>query len=146
MAGASFKLDWSAMDRAVSGGLSRIRQTQELAENLGEMLVASTQQRFEDEESPDGEKWTPSQRAIAEHGQTLKETGALRNSIGYEASPGLVAVGTNKVQGRIHQLGGKAGRGHSVSIEARPYLGFSDEDLEEAKELVVEFLHDCLKP
>ena len=28
----------------------------------------------------------------------------------------------------IHQLGGKAGRGHAVTIPARPFLGVTEQD------------------
>ena len=61
-------------------------------------------------------------------GKILLDTGHLRGSITYKASRTGVRVGTNVVYGRIHQLGGKAGRGKKVKIPARPYLVVHDAD------------------
>ena len=66
--------------------------------------------------------------------------GRLRGSIGYEASPASVSVGSNLVYARIHQLGGKAGRKHAVTLPPRPYLGFSEEDIKEARAILAEHL------
>jgi phage virion morphogenesis protein len=107
---------------------------------IGEALVSSTVERFESGEGPDGTAWKPSQRAEKEGGKTLVDTGRLRGSIGYEASPASVSVGSNLVYARIHQLGGKAGRKHAVTLPPRPYLGFSEEDIKEARAILAEHL------
>ncbi len=54
--------------------------------------------------------------------------GGLLDGIVYQPGDGFVRIGTNKVYGRIHQLGGEAGRGRSIRIPARPYVGVSDDD------------------
>jgi phage virion morphogenesis protein len=77
---------------------------------------------FEEEESPGGEKWEPSQRAESEGGQTLSDTGMLKGSIDTQVFPDHAVVGSNLVYAAIHQLGGAAGRGHSVNLPARPFL------------------------
>ncbi|MCZ7599370.1 MAG: phage virion morphogenesis protein [Gammaproteobacteria bacterium] len=51
-----------------------------------------------------------------------------------------VEVGTNLVYGAIHQFGGRAGRGHSVNIDARPYLGLSAEDEDEVVGILRDFV------
>jgi phage virion morphogenesis protein len=159
MAGASFSMPMSGVLGALDHGLRRVRQTQELAEAIGEALVSGTQDRFEAEEAPDGTSWKPSIRARVEGGKTLTDTAGLKNSIGYAASPSRVVVGTNKVYAAIHQQGGtiKGKRGKlkfkvagrfaqkdSVTIPARPYLGISAEDAAELRALQEDFLRQVL--
>ena len=60
-------------------------------------------------------------------------TGRLRSSItgfpviktgdGYRAT-----IGTNVVYGRIHEMGGRTGRGYAVKMPARPFLRPAIED------------------
>jgi phage gpG-like protein len=55
--------------------------------------------------------------------QAPYDKGDLRRSITSEVTSGKhVEVGTDKVYARIHEFGGKTGRGHRVNITARPYL------------------------
>jgi len=84
-------------------------------------------------------RWTPSQRASSESGVTLQQTGRLASSIVTDYDAASVVIGSNAEYARIHQLGGKAGRGQSVEVEARPYLPVTtDGDLQpEASEAVL---------
>lgn len=84
-------------------------------------------------------RWTPSQRASSESGVTLQQTGRLASSIVTDYDAASVVIGSNAEYARIHQLGGKAGRGHSVELPARPYLPVTvDGDLQpEASEAVL---------
>ena len=54
----------------------------------------------------------------------LQDEGILRGSIvqKYSRIPPYVAVGSNLVYSRIHQTGGKTGRGHAATIPKRSYL------------------------
>ncbi len=54
----------------------------------------------------------------------LQDEGELRGSIvqKYSRIPPYVATGSNLPYSRIHQLGGKAGRGQAVTIKRRSYL------------------------
>lgn len=142
MGGTSFKLDWDGLDKRVGVAASRISQSQAVMEVIGEMLRSSTVERFDASEGPDGTPWKPSKRALKEGGKTLVKTGGsgLMGSIDYEASPDHVVVGSNKVYARIHQLGGKTGRGHAVDMPARPYLGISEEDIDEARAILADHL------
>lgn len=139
MAGFSFNLD---MDKALRGldiAMQKAQRTQDFMDTIGETLVSSTHQHFQDQAGPDG-PWKPSQRAEREGGQTLVKSARLKNAITYEASPQMVVIGVNAVYARIHQLGGQAGRGHKVTIPARPYIYINDEDRAEIKALAVEHL------
>lgn len=70
----------------------------------------------------------------------LFQKGNLLNSINWRASNDSVQVGTNRVYAAIHQFGGKAGRGRKVTIPARPYLVVQDEDLDQALDVLDDFL------
>jgi phage virion morphogenesis protein len=160
MAGASFNMDMSKMLGWAGKEVDREIQNRQLAEELGEMLVSSTQQRFEDEQAPDGSKWKSSRRARATGGITLTDTAELKNSIGYSATSTGVSVGSNKIYAAIHQYGGtiKAKNGKlkfklpnggfaqvdKVDIPQREFLGISDEDKEEAQEIIRNFMMEAL--
>lgn len=140
MAGASVTMDMRGLMNALDGGLRRMGGTDELTAAIGEQLVSSAIERFEDGKGPEGEAWKPSRRAEAKGGQTLLDKGRLRSSIVYEATPQRVVVGTNVVYAAIHQFGGQAGRGRKVSIPARPYLGISEEDIAEIRATMTDFV------
>jgi phage virion morphogenesis protein len=161
MAGASFKINFSKANSVLGNAVTKISDRQQLSETLGEQLVSSTIERFEDEIGPDGDGWKKSRRAEDEGGQTLSDKGHLKASINYEASPVAVVVGTtDKVKGAIHQFGGtikpkkgkflkfKTGTGFAavkkVTMPARPYLGINEEDIEEAKETIRLFIQKGL--
>lgn len=127
---------------------------------LAEALRASTRQRFKDEESPEGSKWESSIRAINEGGTTLTENAGLKNSIKSTASNLGFAVGTNKIYAKTHQFGdertikAKTSRGLrfkingkwitkkkvNISIPARPFIGISEEDMQEVKATLEELV------
>ena len=127
-----------------------------MMDSIGALLVSNTQERFMTGIAPDGEKWKPSQRAIDEDGQTLLDSGQLRASIAHKASRDQVEVGTNKIYAAVHQLGAtiraknvpflrfKVGdrwvSKPSVTIGARPFLGFNATDRKDVEALVVEEL------
>jgi phage virion morphogenesis protein len=65
----------------------------------------------------------------------------LRGDIHYQVSGDEMEIGTVKIYGAIHQLGGMAGRGRKVEIPERPYLGINDENESEFIEIVKEHLN-----
>lgn len=117
------EIDDAELRAAIGRLVSRLSNPAPVLDNVGRRLVASTIQRFERQQAPDGTPWKPSQRAEAEGGVTLTDTARLRQSITHRVSGDAVEVGTNVVYGAIHQFGGRAGRGRSVMLPARPYLG-----------------------
>lgn len=131
---------------------------------IGQLLKASTQQRFRDQHGPNRSPW----RRVRRGGQALRLSGRLRNSIQYRADDRSVEVGTNVVYAKAHQFGldeqqavkphtrlvtkvfGRAlrfpvygfVRGHTrhMRIWARPFLGFSDTDIEDIEAVVLDRL------
>ncbi len=55
------------------------------------------------------------------------------------------SIGSNKIYAAIQQLGGKAGRGHKVTIPARPYLVFGTGEQEEALDLLAGHVQRALR-
>ena len=51
-----------------------------------------------------------------------RSPGGLAASVFAEAGPDWALVGVGKKYAAIHQFGGQAGRGHKVTITARPFL------------------------
>jgi phage virion morphogenesis protein len=118
-----------------------------LFDAIGGALVVSTQQRFEEEKEPGGDRWPASYRAMADGGKTLTDSGRLVRSITHNATDDGVEVGTDVIYAAIQQLGGivraKTKKGlrfrvggrngswvtkQSVFIPARPFLGLDAED------------------
>ena len=82
-------------------------------EDIGEMLLRSTDNRFEAEKDPDGQPWAPlSPEHLAykeEKGFNLKilqMRGHMRGTIIWKVSGQTLIVGTNRVYAGIHQFGG----------------------------------------
>lgn len=127
-------------------------------QEIGEHLVSSTQQRFLDSVSPDGERWKPSQRVLAHRAKQLRSSrakrgseltlildGHLRDSITYRASHDSVEAGSNLIYAAIHQFGGDAGRNHASHIDARPFLGLTGNDTAEIDAILAAHLARAIR-
>lgn len=128
---------------------------------LGEGVRESTLERFKEGRAPDGRRWKTSIRAATTGGKTLIDSSQLRNSIQVTADASGFAVGTNAKHAATHQFGdqGRTIRARKaknlrfqvggqwvskkqvkVNIPARPFLGLSDEDMQEIKATTEEFI------
>lgn len=123
---------------------------------LAESIRTSTVERFAEERSPEGKKWKPSIRARTEGGKTLTKSAGLKSSIHSEAGESGFAVGTNTIYAATHQFGASRTirasrkkylrfqiRGRFVSVKevhvnipARPFLGISEEDQQEIRDML----------
>ncbi|MCX8501732.1 MAG: phage virion morphogenesis protein [Alphaproteobacteria bacterium] len=81
----------------------------------------------------------------------LVDSGVLADTIRFVATAGGVTIGTNRFSTEItggaavHQFGTtRAGRGGSVTIPARPFLGFSAADRSEVVSLIHHYLTSSL--
>lgn len=120
-------------------------------EEVGEIIRTSVVKNFEEGgryRSPGdwrggSRKWRPLSvvtLARKRGKKILIDSGALLNSINWQADRQGVVIGPNRVYAAIHQFGGKAGRGHKVTIPARPYLVVQDEDLEQINDVLEDYL------
>lgn len=134
----------------------RGRQRGPLLDVIGRKLAESSRMRFEDQRAPGGQAWAPSARAREQAGQTLVDTGRLRDSITHRVAGDGVEVGTNVIYAATHQLGAeiqarnapylafKIGdrfvRVRKVSIPARPFLGVDADDEADILALSADYL------
>lgn len=135
---------------------------------VGAHLKSVVQLRFDRQAGPGGQRWWPSQRAVKQGGQTLRDTSRLRNSITYWAWPRGVQVGTNVVYAPRHHHGFRGvvqvpahvrivtqafGRrlpfGVAATVKAhaayaftprRPFLGFDGADREDILDIAREHI------
>ena len=128
---------------------------------LAEGVRESTLERFKNSVDPTGKRWKVSIRAASDGGKTLIKTAQLRNSIKAKSDETGFAVGTNVKHAAPHQFGepGRTIRAQrakalrfqvggkwvskkqvKIKIPARPFLGLSDEDMQEIKATAEEFL------
>lgn len=145
-------------------GLARLRELGRdltpVMDEVGAMLVTSTQQRFETGTAPDGTPWPVSGRARRQGGQTLVDDGRLRDSITHDPGADAVTVGTNVVYAAVHQFGatitpesaqalafpgpdGGTVFAQQVQIPPRPFIGVSDADEAEIGNIVADHVREA---
>ncbi len=143
------RLEFSFNDRALRADLrerlSKLENPEPFLKSIGEEFTGAggvINQRFKNERGPDGTPWAPLSESQRQHRQKkygnapmtiLRMRGHLAGSINYQVSGGSLKIGTGKEAedyAAIHQFGGEAGRGLKAVIPARPYLGFSDADMD----------------
>lgn len=140
-------------------------QIRGISKQIGLSLKDSARERFSNQEDPEGNSWAKSIRAKAEGGVTLTDTGRLKNSIRYRTKGDGVAVGTDVVYANAHQYGregvikAKSSRGLrfkignrwinkrevKIKIPARPFLGISEDDLQEVNDIVTAAIERCVE-
>lgn len=89
-------------------------------------LSSDVAKRFNEGVAPDGSPHIPSQRALAEGGTTLNDSGILQASVTYDANAHGFLLGTNEIYGAIHNEGGFAGRNNAVELPRRQWLGIAE--------------------
>lgn len=106
--------------------------------DIGEHLLESTQQRFVQMQSPDGEAWQSlSELTLSRKNRTdriLTESGTLADTLNYQLNGNSLLFGSNEEYAAMHQFGGKTSPQSMIpnkEIPARPFLGFSADDQNE---------------
>jgi len=121
------------------GRLAAGLRGQDLMEGIGAEVAKFSRDRITGRRNtaPDGSQWEPlvlstilrKKKKGLGHQGTLMERGRLWWNIqAANATEDTVDVGSDCVYARVHQLGGKTGRGHAATIPARPYLGVSRDE------------------
>lgn len=95
---------------------------------IGEALLQSHEERWSQEQSPEGEPWAPLSpryqvRKKKHRDEILLLDETLRDTLRYQAGRDSLAFGTDRIYGATHQFGAPE-RG----IPARPFLGLSGAD------------------
>ncbi|WP_457571295.1 phage virion morphogenesis protein [Desulfovulcanus sp.] len=152
----TINVNTKALDMALQDMEKRMSNLTPVMEEIGEIIVSSAQENFERQgrySSPGSwkggsNKWKPLKPATIKQrmrkgywpGKTLQQRGRLKSSIGYRAGKNSVEIGTNLAYAAIHQFGGRAGRNLTAEIPARPYLVVQEEDLEEIREIITDYI------
>jgi len=114
----------------------------QLLRNIGAEVEAQTQERFDEQKSPEGKTWQDLAEKTKKYyarkfpgmrRSLLVGEGGLRDSIESQVDDWSVLVGATKVYAATHQFG----RG---KIPARPYLGISTSNAEEIMAIAQQFL------
>lgn len=141
-------LDDSAAQRTFEELIRRGQDTTDLMQRVAGHLADAAEESFATERSPDGVPWvdlTPStkaRRARQGHwpGPKLQVSNALVKSITVEFGRDYAQIGSNVPYARLHHKGGKAGRNHTATIPARPFLGISPEARDNIQEDMVRWV------
>ena len=105
--------------------------------DIGEELIGSTKDRFNDEKAPDGSGWaTLSDVTIDNKGHDNKlagESGQLAKQFSYEASSSELVVANLQPYAAMQHFGGKKSDFPHLwgDIPARPFMGISSSDRDE---------------
>ena len=130
----------------------------DLLDGLGALGVSQTQERIAREKrSPDGVPWKPNRQGTS----ILFHLGHLLGSMAHQVGSDRVSWGSNMIYAAVHQLGAtirpKSAKrlvfrignqtifAKEVTIPARPYLGFSAENISEIRETVHNWLQERLQ-
>lgn len=139
MAGVTTSLTTIGLDAAITK-LSKLASFEmaQLAADAGGILESSTKGRFETKSAPDDEAWAPWSEAYAatrnsgKHSLLVGDNDLLESVQSYSTGSEAI-VGSNLVYAAIQNFGGEeVGR----AIPARPFLGLSDDDVADLRDLV----------
>ena len=113
----------------LQGKLERLSKALEnktpLLRRIANTLQNVTEESFDKQASPFGEKWKPNAPKTLQKkrgNKILIQSGLLSQSFTQKVTGTSAQVGTNKEYAAIHQFGGKAGRNRKVIIPARPFM------------------------
>lgn len=125
--------------RIVQGAFAKLVQigkSDGMTRKMANVLRADAEEAFETEQSPDGKKWEDldpvykkSRFAKGYDGKMLHRTGQLIDSLNIDYGDDFAAVGVSESYGIYHQLGTK-------KMSARPFLGVSEDGVEEIKDVL----------
>ena len=130
--------------------------THSMYDEIGAFGVTSTQLRFMDQHSPEGNPWKQSWRAILQNGETLRDTGRLMNSLTHNVTANGVEWGTDVTYAPQMHFGfyasarsgyllfnvlGQWRKLKSVKSEPRPFLGINAEDEVEILNITESHIH-----
>ena len=115
--------------------------------DIGEHLIESTQQRFFDQETPDGEAWEPlSELTLSRKTRTdkiLTESSTLSDTLNYQLGSDELHFGSPLEYAAMMHFGGTTSPDSmfpNKEISARAFLGISDDDEDEILAILKSYL------
>jgi len=136
MAGIRIEYDDSLVRRVMTDLESAGTNLEPLYAQVGEFLLRTHRQRFEDEESPDGTPWEPLSdvtlaRKKRNKDKILTHSGDMRGpGLRYQLGPDGLEFGSDRPYAAMMHFGGTKEEFPHLwgDIPARPWLGVSDDD------------------
>jgi len=143
-------IEFNIASQAVQDALSRLQQVSvdqtPAWQSIGEMLVASTHQRFKEYTSPDGTPWEPLSNTTSTrkgHDRPLEgESRQLGTQIHYSADADGMEIGSIMEYAAMQHFGGTRQNFPHLwgDIPGRPFLGISEIDADQVVEIMADFL------
>jgi phage virion morphogenesis protein len=132
----------SSIVNAFNRLIKNIDDTSPALRDIGEYLTESTQQRFEDMETPDGEKWEElapgtiiNKQKTGQSDKILRGYGPLSDLLSYQLGNDQLQFGSNMEYAASMHFGRDSG-----NIPAREFLGFSEQDEDEILAIFHQYL------
>lgn len=145
----SVKLEGSDKLQIKVDGVHKAIEIRDILDQAAAMILARIRQRFLDQTAPDGTKWPVSAAALeraasGRDGGTLFDTGKLFHSIQvHTEGENSRAISTDAANdhgvqyGVFHQYG-------TIHLPKRPFLGFSDDDIQLVEKMIEKRLKDVV--
>ena len=146
MAGATVTIDDAALLESLREIQARGDDTETPLRSIGEALIISHRARAKKQISPEGAKWAPLSPAYKKRKKKHKNRILLLDDhliaeLHYAVDSTGLVFGTDSVYGAIHQFGGSPGMPPGpAAVPPRPYLGMSKDDVEEAREILSDWV------
>ena len=158
------KINIQIDDSKVRQAFSRLRaashDTSPAMRAIGEIVLASTRERFRTETTPDGSPWadtTPAtkRRKSRNTNRILTHRGYLSGQLTIRHGRNWVDIGSNRIYASTHQFGARKGAFGTTksdrpipwgNIPARPFLGLSPEDHSAIQDLLADYISDKWHP
>lgn len=136
-----FEFDDDELRKALKR-VAMLKHNAHIMRKVAGVLQQEAESAFDNETSPSGEQWETlnsnyKQRRYAAGytGNILQVTGDLVKSLSIDYADNIAIVGVSEAYGQYHQFGTKNKFGTKI-ITARPFLGLSDDGIEEIKAIL----------
>ncbi|WP_342596323.1 phage virion morphogenesis protein [Salinicola lusitanus] len=146
----SITIDDDQVLQALSAMQQRSIRLQPAFKAIGEAMVASTHERFQEKEAPDGTPWTPLSETTVErkgHDRILEgESGQLARQIHYETNDDELLWGSSMIYAAMQHYGGEQSEFPHLwgDIPGREFLGVSSDDRDEVLDTLSLYLEGGL--
>ena len=157
MSGVSVVIDDTEVLAAFNNLISSGNNLQPALNDIGEMLDASTDERFDRHEAPDDSQWAELREVTIALKRRNKNkiltgggssAGRLRESLIYQSTSNSLIFGTNIKYAAAMQFGASARQFGGVApwgdMPARPFLGISDDDKSEIIEILSDHINNFM--
>lgn len=116
--------------------LAQVVDGREITRKVANVLLQEAEAAFDNEKSPEGEPWVKLNQDYKKRrynkgytGNILQVTGDLVKSLNIDYGDNFAMIGASEPYGQYHQLG-------TSKMPARPFLGLSNDGIEEIKAIL----------